>query len=211
MCEGDCNECKDANSEIEKKRREYLPKSIKTLFVAESPPSPARIGYFFYSYESKSALYEYMKIAMERAGLGGSDDFLEHFKSLGWYLDDLILIPVKVPVNKDEALSDSERKKVREKARKEALETARTAEQTKLCLAKRIEKYQPLAIVPLILRVEESVHDAAVSGFNNAHRYSAVHFPRRCKCSSTNRVCRHNGTLFLEDMEPIISALPKQL
>jgi hypothetical protein len=35
-----------------------------------------------------------MQEAIDAAGLGGSGDFLEHFKLYGWYLDDLVLTPV---------------------------------------------------------------------------------------------------------------------
>ncbi len=76
MGEIDCSEVerKAATTEVEKKRLEYRPERITTLFVGESAPAS---GDFFYY--CRSDLYRCMKVAMESAGLGGSDDFLEHF------------------------------------------------------------------------------------------------------------------------------------
>ena len=172
----DCNEVerKAATAEVEITRLKYRPERITTLFVGESAPAS---GDFFYY--RRSDLYRCMKAAMEAAGLGGSGNFLEHFKALGWYLDDLVLTPV------NKGLSDSERK-----------DACRVAQP---CLAKRIAEYQPLAIVSLLLagRVKKSVYAAAAEGCNSADCY-AVHFPGQ-----------GNQRRFLSDMARIISRLPK--
>lgn len=65
-------------------RLRYRPATIATLFVGESPPAGAA---FFYS--GIGTLYRHMKLA-----LGGGDDFLDDFAAQGFYLDDLVLVPV---------------------------------------------------------------------------------------------------------------------
>ena len=43
---------------------------------------------------------------MNEAGLGGCDNFLDRFKSYGWYLDDLVLNPVNHLTPPQRAASD---------------------------------------------------------------------------------------------------------
>ena len=74
---------------VETVRAHYRPKTILTLFIGESAPYS---GDFFYF--GNTALTGYMHKAMGAAGLGGAGDFLERFKSYGWYLDDLVLTPI---------------------------------------------------------------------------------------------------------------------
>lgn len=176
MGEADCKEVerKAANTDVEITRLKYRPTRITTVFVGESAPAS---GDFFYF--RRSELYRSMKASMETAALGGSGDFLEHFKSFGWYLDDLVLMPV------NRGLSDSERNKA-----------CRAAQP---CLAKRIAEYQPRAIVSLLLaaRVKKSVYTSVAEACNSADCY-AVHFPG-------NGWQKH----FRSDMERIILKLPR--
>ncbi len=163
--------------EVEIMRLKYRPEvsglPIKTLFVGESAPAS---GDFFYY--RRSDLYRCMKSAIEAAGLRRSDDFLEDFKALGWYLDDLILTPL------NNGLSYYERGAACRKAQP--------------CLAMRIAEYQPLAIVSLLLdvRVKNPIYAAAREACSGVKLY-AVHFPGP-----------GNQLLFLSDMERIISQLP---
>jgi hypothetical protein len=61
-----------------------------TLFIGESAPNS---GAFFYF--GNTALTRYMAEAMTAAGLyDNSGNFLDRFKSFGWFLDDLVLTPV---------------------------------------------------------------------------------------------------------------------
>jgi hypothetical protein len=92
-----------------------------------------------------------MEDVMNAAGLGGNDNFLERFKSYGWYLDDLVLEPV-------DGLPKLER---RAKCRE-----ARSS------LTTRIREYHPLAIVSLLRSIEEYVEDAAIAAGSTAARYS---------------------------------------
>jgi ferredoxin-NADP reductase len=71
---------------VESVRKRYRPQQIMTLFVGESAPHGGQFFYF-----GNTGLTRYMKQAMEAAGLGGEDNFLERFKAYGWYLDDLVL------------------------------------------------------------------------------------------------------------------------
>lgn len=136
--------------DLEAVRRRYLPKRITTLFVGESRPES---GKFFYC--GNTPLKRHMQDAMETAGLGRNGDFLECFKAYGWYLDDLMLIPI-------DKLSRAEREKQCRHARSN--------------LAARIEQYQPSAIVSLLRRIEADVEAAATAAGNNAPRF-AVPFP----------------------------------
>jgi hypothetical protein len=70
---------------------------------------------------------------------GGGGDFLERFKAYGWYLDDLVLMPVN-------NLTKSER-------RAKCLAAEKS-------LADRIVKYRPLAIVSLLLRTLRTITES---------------------------------------------------
>jgi hypothetical protein len=131
---------------IEVVRARYRPKPILTLFVGESARNS---GDFFYY--GNTVLTGYMKKAMEAAGLGGAGDFLEHFKSYGWYLDDLILTPVN-------HLRRSQRKK-----------KCRDAQAS---LAARIKEYQPRAIVSLLLSIRAIVEAAAIDAGSDARLFA---------------------------------------
>jgi hypothetical protein len=69
---------------LERLRRKYRPRRIRTLFVGESAPHG---GTFFYS--QNSGLFREMRKAFH-----GKEDFLDTFKKSGFYLDDLVLEPV---------------------------------------------------------------------------------------------------------------------
>src|SRR5271166_2211160 len=77
--------------EIEELRLSYRPKRIRTLFVGESAPLS---GKFFYKEKEPTPLARHIETALRLAGLRNGGPFLERFKSLGWYLDDLVLVPV---------------------------------------------------------------------------------------------------------------------
>src|SRR5947199_2008929 len=71
-------------------RRRYRPADIRILFVGESPPAG---GTFFYA--ANSNLYYATEAAFRQAVpdlLSG--DFLDDFRALGCFLDDLCLRPV---------------------------------------------------------------------------------------------------------------------
>jgi hypothetical protein len=161
---------------VETTRLKYRPKKITTLFVGESAPKG---GDFFYY--GRSQLYRRIREAIEAAGFGGSDDFLDHFRALGWYLDDLVLVPVN---------------KLSSKVRETVCLNAQPY------LAKRIEEYQPQAVVSLLWskrspHVKQRVWDATKEGSKSARCY-AVHFPGRW-----------DQRRFLDDMKCIISELPR--
>src|SRR5262249_28972070 len=105
-------------------------------------------GKFFYL--GNTALKRHMQETMEAAGLSGSVDFLERFKSFRWYLDDLVLTPVN-------QLTPIERKAACLNAGKS--------------LAERIVKYRPEAIVPLLYSIKDIVQDAARDAGSDAPCY----------------------------------------
>src|ERR1700730_2009834 len=131
---------------VETIRRRYRPKRIMALFVGESAPHSGKFFYF-----GNTALKRYMQEAMETAGVGGTGDFLERFKSYGWYLDDLVLKPVN-------QLTKGERRAACLDARKN--------------LAERIAKYRPEAIVPLLFSIKDVVEGAARDAGSTAPCYA---------------------------------------
>ena len=73
---------------VEEARKDHRPKQITTLFVAESAP----VGGTFFYYGNGN-LGRYVRRSIEQI-LPGDGDFLQRFRSYGWYLDDLVLAPV---------------------------------------------------------------------------------------------------------------------
>jgi hypothetical protein len=119
---------------------------------------------------------QYMRTAVEKSLGKGNGDFLERFKAFGWYLDDLVLEPVN-------HLGKSER-----------IAKCREAQQS---LADRIIKYQPQAIVSLLLFIEPFVDAAAIEAKSAASRY-AVRFPGMGQQKR-----------FMDDMAALVPRLPK--
>jgi hypothetical protein len=97
----------------------------------------------------------HMQRAVEAALGTGSGDFLEDFKTRGWYLDDLALHPVDklAPAQRRAAWRDA-----------------------KDSLAARIAEYRPRAIVTCLLRIAPIVEAAADMPGSSVPRF-AVSFP----------------------------------
>lgn len=131
-------------------RSQYKPEWIVTLFVGESAPIS---GDFFY--KGNSALTRHMRTAMEAAGLASNADFLATFKSLGWYLDDLVLDPIN---NLTPTLRKARHREWQENLRE------------------RIAAYRPRAVVSLLYAIRDIVEVAAARGAKDSRTY-AVHFP----------------------------------
>ena len=125
-------------------RARYRPDGVRVLFVGESPPAG---GTFFYAANSK--LYFATKQAFEMAVPDLVEPpFLESFRALGCYLDDLCLVPVNhlkltVPAQKRERL----------KRRKEG-EPALTA---------RIRDITPEVVILVMSDIQENVRRAAAA------------------------------------------------
>jgi hypothetical protein len=114
---------------LEELRKSFCPDCITTLFVGESAPKSGR---FFYS--SNSSLFRAMKQVF-----GSQETFLEDFKKKGFYLDDLVLMPI----NK---LQGRKRSKLRQEAIPE--------------LAKRLAEYKPKAVVVVMRAILPTVRKA---------------------------------------------------
>ena len=134
---------------IERARADHRPRRITTLFVAESAP----VGGTFFYY-GNGHLGRYLRRSIEEV-LAGDGDFLERFKSYGWYLDDL----VQAPVNH---LTPRERRAAH-------LGAAQV-------LQLRIAEYRPLAIVCLLKSIGAIVR-AAASGAGFDGPFFEVPFP----------------------------------
>ncbi len=127
---------------IERLRHSFRPDRITTLFVGESAP----IGGTFF-YDGNSQLYRYM-----RAAFDGRDDFLTEFKAKGFFLDDLVLLPVN-------HLTPSKRFELHRKWQPS--------------LALRISEYRPLAVVSMMIGIKEVVEGAvAMAGLLNVSHYA---------------------------------------
>jgi hypothetical protein len=133
----------------ETERLKFRPAQITTLFVGESAPVS---GDFFYY--GNNAMLTHMRTATERS-LQPTGDFLEVFKGYGWYLDDVVL----VPVNHLDGLQ-----------RKDALHNAIDG------LATRIRDYKPIAIVSMLLSITRYVEAARTLAKSDAALYE-VPFP----------------------------------
>jgi hypothetical protein len=114
---------------LEELRKSYRPDLITTLFVGESAPASGR---FFYS--GDSSLFHAM-----RQEFGNQETFLQDFKKMGFYLDDLVL----TPINK---LERHERLRQRQEAVPE--------------LAERLIEYKPEAVVVVMRAILPTVQKA---------------------------------------------------
>ena len=134
---------------VEATRARFRPERITTLFVGEFAPAS---GDFFYY--GNTALQRHIQRAVEDL-LGEHGDFLERFKAYGWYLDDLMLIPVN------------------QLTRPERNAKCLAAQDS---LAARIAEYRPLAIVSLLISIKSIVDAAAIAAGSTAQCF-AVPFP----------------------------------
>jgi hypothetical protein len=122
-------------NKFEELRSSFRPDRVATLFVDESAPHS---GKFFYS--GNSSLFHAMKKAF-----GGKAEFLEDFKMQGFYLDDLVSVPVnQLP----------------------RLERSRQRWKSVSMFADRLSSYKPKAIV-IVMRairpmVLEAMHRAGI-------------------------------------------------
>ena len=134
---------------VESLRATYRPQQIMTLFVGESAPHS---GKFFY--DGDNSMVRYMQRATEAVFLDGGN-FLDRFKSYGWYLDDLVL----TPVNKMTAAQ-----------RKAEWLGAHDS------LRDRIAEYRPLAVISLLVGIRSIVESAVKASGSKAELF-AVPFP----------------------------------
>jgi hypothetical protein len=122
-----------ASSPAERTRRDYRPNEVRVLFIGESPPAG---GTFFHYANSK--LYDATREAFEAAipALRRADDFLEAFKRLGCYVEDLS----PVPVNHLD-LKDRKQRRQRRALRAEGIKP----------LARRMRLRPPPVVAPVVL------------------------------------------------------------
>jgi hypothetical protein len=138
--------------DIEALRRTFRPDETVILFVGESP---AANGSFFY--KSNSQVFRYMRDAFSAVCAGGIEptQFLEHFKSVGCYLEDLVL----TPVNK---ANPNERKRARKAG---------------ICgLAMRIRNLSPRHVVAIARTIHSEVKEAVDKSGTGAV-FHCVSFP----------------------------------
>lgn len=134
-----------ALSATERLRRRYTPSPVRALFVGESPPSGPT---FFYDGNSKLfwATQEGFGRALPRLAELEPLAFLEAFKTMGCYLEDLCAEPVN-----HLSMRDPVQRKLRERARSDGI----------LPLAARIRRYRPTVIMVVMKNVQADVVAAA--------------------------------------------------
>ena len=130
----------------EELRARYRPDKVRVLFVGESPPAS---GEFFYL--GNSRLYQAF-----REAFGSPDDFLAEFQSRGFFLADL----VSIPVNK---MARGER------------ESARRAHMDSL--SSRLREYRPVAVVTVMMELQPYIANSMERANLSVPHY-AVPFPR---------------------------------
>ena len=136
----------DVLAETERLRQKFKPSPIKVLFIGESAP----VNETFF-YRENSQVYRYMRKAFEEP-----KDFLNMFKSRGFFLDDLVLSPVN-------HLTPPQR-------RQQCMNSIPS-------LANRISIYRPLVVVSIMLSINEAIETAIdQSGLHSIVHYS-VPFP----------------------------------
>ena len=114
---------------LEELRKSFRPDRITTLFVGESAPHSGR---FFYC--GNSSLFHAMKSVF-----GGRESFLEDFKTMGFYLDDLVLEPVN---------------------HLERRERSRLRSESIAGLAERLTEYKPNAVVVVMRTIKPMAQQA---------------------------------------------------
>ena len=150
-----------SRSEWERARQHFRPEAISLLFVGESPPAG---GTFFYYANSK--LYEATKEAFRAAvsDLVRGENFLERFKELGCYLDDLCLEPVN-HLKLDNPLAKKKRLTLRQQGEEP--------------LAERTRAHPPRAVIIVMKGIEANVRTAlSLAGLEDL-RVDSLPFPAR--------------------------------
>jgi hypothetical protein len=124
------------NMDNEQIRDQYRPSFIRLLFVGESAPVS---GNFFYKGDS---LTSHVQMAFEKAfkvQFDGHRPFLQCFKALGCYLDDLSHVPVN-------GLADPEREKMLKKSVPE--------------FSDRLKLFNPKAIIVSPMKIKKYFEEA---------------------------------------------------
>jgi hypothetical protein len=142
-------------------RARYRPDDIDVLFIGESPPAG---GTFFYA--ANSNLY-YATGEAFRRGVPEllSGDFLDDFRALGCFLDDLCLRPV----NHLRGTPELEQRRVDERSRGEKP------------LADRIRSANPQAVAVVMKGIIDNVRSALADAGAGSVPMQACAFPGRPK------------------------------
>lgn len=145
----------------EELRARYRPRDVDMLFVGESPPAG---GTFFYA--ANSNLYYATEEAF-RIGVPEllSGDFLDDFRALGCFLDDLCLRPV----NHLRGTPELEQRRLNERSRGEKP------------LADRIRDANPQAVAVVMKGIVDNVRSAIACADAGSVPMRAFAFPGRPK------------------------------
>jgi hypothetical protein len=150
-----------ALSLAERMRRHYKPVDIRVLFIGESPPAG---GTFFYF--ANSRLHDATREAFEAAipALRREPEFLDAFKRLGCYLEDLS----PVPVNHLD-LNDSKQRRERRTLRREGINL----------LANRMRPWSPRVVAPVVLDMVRDIDQALLLANHAGVERADMPFPGR--------------------------------
>lgn len=119
---------------------QFRPDIIKVLLIGESPPAKEK---FFFFLAPNADLYNFTKQAFEivyNNQLKNSDNFLNFFKNLGCFLDDLC----EEPINhyKDDFS--------KEKKRMDSINS----------LSSRIKEYNPIVVIGIMKKIKNHIIEA---------------------------------------------------
>ena len=151
----------DMIEELETIRCQYKPDQVRVLFIGESPPCKQMSGKQDFFYFGRGLLFDATWEAFNQFDsrlFCRKDRFLDQFRGLGCYLDDLSQKPIT-------CLSDREKCNAREAGI--------------VPLSKHIREYRPLAFVVVIKQIEEWVNEALKEADFPAINPAYLHpFPR---------------------------------
>jgi hypothetical protein len=150
-------------STAERTRRSFIPDDVRVLFIGESPPAGGRFFYY-----RNSPLYHATREAFVKGmpSLRRHEDFLNVFRALGCYLEDLSPVPVN-----ELSLSDRDERAERRSLRRRGLKP----------LGRRMRAWNPDVVAPVVLdmvRTGDVDEALRLAGYSDVERVD-LPFPGR--------------------------------
>lgn len=126
--------------EFEKFYKDSCPEIVKVLLIGESPPAEEKNFFFF---APNADLYNFTKLAFEKVygdKINEASNFLEFFKTKGFFLDDLCREPI----------NDIKNEYQRETKRQNNISS----------LAKRLSGYNPAIVIGIMKKIQYHISEA---------------------------------------------------
>lgn len=160
----------------------YKPDLVKNIFVGEAPgaAAPGELGKHFYL--ANTNLYRTIYTAFEQVygKFNSAQEFLNFFKSMGFYLDHLS----QSAIDKTDAVR-------RKAARQEAV----------FSLSERLKLYQPEIVIILMKDIQKEVIQAVeISEINSVRLLTAVPYPAGSDTNKKNCIAAIVSVLKSEEI-----------